>query len=120
MPHVTVTRAGEKAVYQVGGRSFVFFRNPRPDAVDDSTGERLTDVIVIWVGSESDKHALLQDERLPFFTTPHFNGHLSVLVREAHLTQIDVAELREVIEEAWLARASAARGRRWLASRHDA
>ncbi len=119
MPHVTVTRSGAKVVYQVGGRSFVFFRNPRPDAVDDSTGERLTDVIVIWVGSDGDKQALLQDERLPFFTTPHFAGHPSVLVRAAHLQQIDVDELREIIEDAWLARASAARGRRWLASRGE-
>ena len=27
-------------VYQVGSKSFVFFRNPRPDATDPGTGER--------------------------------------------------------------------------------
>ena len=34
MPHVTRWGEGtqENAVYQVGGKSFVFFRNPRPDA----------------------------------------------------------------------------------------
>ena len=53
MPHVSRiegSKAGN-AVYQVGGKSFVFFRTPRPDAVDPDTGERYTDVIVIWVES---------------------------------------------------------------------
>jgi hypothetical protein len=41
MPHVTVyPGAGDNPIYQVGGKSFVFFRNPRPDAVDPETGER--------------------------------------------------------------------------------
>ena len=35
MPHVTVDAGGPgNEVYQVGGKSFVFFRTPRPDAVD--------------------------------------------------------------------------------------
>ena len=77
MPHVTVVGGTSgNPVYQVGGRSFVFFRNPRPDAVDPATGERYDDVIVFWVPSESDKLALVQDPRSPFFTTPHFDGHL--------------------------------------------
>jgi len=38
-----------------------------------------------------------------YFTTPHFNGYPAVLVR---LDRIDVAELRELLVEAWLARAS--------------
>ncbi len=82
MPHVTVYPGTEdKPVYQVGGKSFVFFRNPRPDAVDPESGARYPDVIVFWVASEEDKQALVQDEASPFFTTAHFNGHLSVLVR---------------------------------------
>ena len=56
MPHVTVEHGtGDNPVYQVGGKSFIFFRNPRPDAVDPTTGERYTDVIVFWVESEADK-----------------------------------------------------------------
>jgi hypothetical protein len=50
MPHVTVAEGGgENPVYQVGGKSFVFFRTRRPDAVDPETGERYDDVIVLWV-----------------------------------------------------------------------
>jgi len=58
MPHVTVWPGSrENPIYQVGGKSFVFFRNPRPDAADPVTGERYPDVIVFWVPSESDKQA---------------------------------------------------------------
>jgi hypothetical protein len=114
MPHVTVEAAGENPVYQVGGKSFVFFRNSRPDAVDDVTGERLRDVIVIWVASLDDKQALVDDPASPWFTTPHFAGHPSVLIRAARLGDIDRAELAEVIQDAWLSRASRSRARAWL------
>nr|PKH41504.1 hypothetical protein CXG46_10385 [Nocardioides alpinus] len=117
MPHVTVFRPESNPVYQVGGKSFVFFRTPRPNAVDPDTGERWEDVIVIWVASEGDKLALLQDDRLPFFTTPHFDGHPSVLVRASRAGEIDRDELVEIVEEAWLAQASARRGRVWLEER---
>lgn len=117
MPHVTVERPEKNPVYQVGGKSFVFFRTPRPDAVDPETGERYDDVVVIWVASEGDKQALLQDDRLPFFTTAHFDGHPSVLLRASRVGELDRAELVEVVQEAWLARASERRGRAWLASR---
>ena len=62
MPHVRVhAGTNDNPVYQVGGKSFVFFRNPRPDAVDPDTGERYRDVIVLWVGSEADKLAILNE-----------------------------------------------------------
>lgn len=118
MPHVTVHPGTEhKPVYQVGGKSFVFFRNPRPDAFDPDTGERYDDVIVFWVPDEGDKLALVQDDSSPFFTTPHFDGHLSVLLRASRLGEISYAELAEVVQEAWLSRASARRRAAWLAQR---
>jgi hypothetical protein len=115
MPHVTVVYGSRgNPVYQVGGRSFVFFRTPRPDAVDPGTGERYPDVIMFWVTSESDKQALVQDEASPFFTTPHFDGHPSVLVRACRIGELTMQELTEVIQDAWLSRASTARARAWL------
>jgi len=48
------------------------------------------------------KEALLADDPSVFFTSPHFDGHPSILVR---LHRIALAELDEVIVEAWLARA---------------
>jgi hypothetical protein len=121
MPGVRVVLGSAgRPIYQVGGRSFVFFRNPRPDAVDPGTGQRYDDVIVIWVPSEADKQSLVQDPSSPFFTTPHFDGHPSVLVRESRLAEVGREELSEIVEEAWLARASPARIRAWLRDREDA
>lgn len=117
MPHVTVEYGtGDNPIYQVGGKSFVFFRNPRPDAVDPETGERYQDVIVFWVASEGDKQALVQDETSPFFTTAHFDGHLSVLLRASRIDELSRDELAEVVQDAWLSRASARRAAAWLSA----
>jgi len=120
MPHVTVEWAGDNPVYQVGGKSFVFFRNPRPDAFDPETGERYADVIVFWVESQADKEAMVQDPSSPFFTTPHFNGHPSVLLRAGRIGELSRAELVEVVQDAWLSRASARRASLWLAANKPA
>jgi hypothetical protein len=120
MPHVTVVHGGSgNPVYQVGGKSFIFFRTPRPDAVDPDTGAKYPDVIMFWVPTEADKQGLVQDPASPFFTTAHFDGHLSVLVRAARLPELTVRELRELVEDAWLSRASRRRGEAWLASRES-
>ena len=117
MPHVAVvTGPCGNPVYQVGGRSFVFFRTPRPDAADPRTGERYDDVIMFWVPSEADKHALVGDRRTPYFTTPHFDGHPSVLLRASRLGELTRQELAELIEDAWLSRASKRRAETWLAA----
>ena len=116
MPGITV-ETGPKGneVYQVSRRSFVFFRTPRPDAVDPVTGERYDDVIVLWVASEIDKQALVADDSTPYFTTPHFDGHLSVLLRASRIGELSRDELAEMVYDAWLARASPTAARRWLA-----
>lgn len=114
MPHVTVYPGIDNPIYQVGGKSFVFFRTPRPDAVDPETGERYRDVIVFWVPSEEDKQALVRDETSPFFTTAHFNGHRSVLLRAGRIGELTRDELAEIVQDAWLSRASARRAADWL------
>lgn len=117
LPHVTVEHGSRgDPIYQVGGKSFIFFRTPRPDAVDPVTGERLPDVIVFWVASESDKQALVQDESTPFFTTAHFDGHPSVLLRASRITELTREELVELVQDAWLSRASARRAAAWLSA----
>jgi hypothetical protein len=117
MPYVTVEYgSGDNPVYQVGRKSFIFFRNPRPDAVDPDTGERYADVIVFWVESEADKQALIQDDALPFFTTTHFDGHPSVLLRASRVGELSRSELAELIQDAWLSRASARRAAAWLSA----
>jgi hypothetical protein len=117
MPHATVQRGPSgNPVYQVGGKSFVFFRTPRPDATDPETGERYPDVIVFWVASEADKQALVQDPASAFFTTPHFDGHPSVLLRAGRIGELTREELAEVVQDAWLAQASNRRRTAWLAA----
>ena len=121
MPHATVDYGPSgNPVYQVGGKPFVFFRTPRADATDAETGGRYPDVIVIWVPSESEKHALVQDPASPFFTTPHFDGHSSVLLRASRIGEITRQELAEVVQDAWLAQASKRRRTAWLAGKGGA
>ena len=48
------------------------------------------------------KEALIADDPELYFTTPHFDGYPAILVR---LDPLDPDDLREVVVEAWLARA---------------
>ncbi len=48
------------------------------------------------------KEALLLSSPKIYFATPHFDGYPAVLIR---LEKITAKELKDVIEEAWLARA---------------
>lgn len=105
LPGVKLAADSRPTVYQVSRRSFIFFRNPRPDAFDPETGERYTDVIVFWVESDLEKEAILADESLPFFTTPHFDGHPSVLLRASRIGELSRDELAGFVEGAWLSRA---------------
>lgn len=59
--------------------------------------------------------ALVADEGTPFFSTPHFDGHPSVLLRASRVGELDRDELAEVVQDAWLAQASARRRDAWLA-----
>jgi hypothetical protein len=104
-------------VYQVSRRSFLFFRNPRPDAVDPETGERYTDVIVFWVDGQLEKEAILSDTSLPFFTTPHFDGHPSVLLRGSRVGEMSRDELAGFVEAAWLSRAGPRAVAKWMNER---
>ena len=58
------------------------------------------------------KEAILADDPSVYFTTPHFDGYPAVLVR---LDVIGEDELRELIVEAWLARAPARLADEYLA-----
>ncbi|HVV75824.1 MAG TPA: hypothetical protein VHC43_07290 [Mycobacteriales bacterium] len=115
MPFTTVWDAvSPNPVYQVGGKSFIFFRSRRPDAFDPETGERYDDVVVFWVASEEDKQAILAAPGTPFFTTPHFDGHPSVLLRTSRVGELGYDELAETVQDAWLSRASRRRAENWL------
>ncbi|MGE9808803.1 MULTISPECIES: MmcQ/YjbR family DNA-binding protein [unclassified Janibacter] len=105
LPEVERSTAwGGLPAFKVHGHSFVVFRGPRPDAIDPATGEPMDDVIVVTTQGQEDKLALVEADG-PFFTTPHFDGHDAVLVRERDLPRVNLAELTEILTDAWLARA---------------
>ena len=55
-------------------------------------------VLAARVANETEKAALLGADTDKFFTEPHYHGFPAVLVR---LPAVSVAELRQVITEAW-------------------
>lgn len=91
------------AFWRVRGKSFAWERPLRATEIralaDASPDGPILAARVEHLGA---KEALLGDRDEVFFTTPHFDGHASVLIR---LERIDPEELGEVLIEAWLARA---------------
>ncbi|MDN4161551.1 MmcQ/YjbR family DNA-binding protein [Nocardioides abyssi] len=96
---------GDRPTYVVRGRGFVLFRAPDRHAVDPATGEPYDDLLVVTTPSMEAKEALVADPSLPFFTIDHFRRTSAVLVSQSRLGELDVEELREVITDAWAARA---------------
>lgn len=62
------------------------------------------DALVLWRPSVEDRDALIAGDPETFFTTAHYAGHASVLLR---LPAVDADELRELLVEAWQVRAPA-------------
>jgi hypothetical protein len=56
------------------------------------------ETLVVRVVDHEDKDALLRSDPEVFFTTPHYDGYAYVLVR---LERVDLAQLVELIEDAW-------------------
>jgi hypothetical protein len=112
-----VVRGGDDDLpsYAVDGKTFVFHREPRKDAVDPQTGERYDDVIAFWVADLDTKDALVNDERRPWFTTPHWNGYRAVLLRASRIGELTHDELVEQVQDAWLARVGKRKAEAWLA-----
>ena len=106
LPEVELgTSWGDVPTYLVRGRGFVMFRKPHRSAVDPATGEPYDDLLVVVTPGPGEKQALVEDDRLPFFTIEHFARTNAVLVQQSRLGEISRAELAEVLTDAWAARA---------------
>ena len=93
----------ERAAWTVGDKFFVWERPlRRSDLI--ALGERAPEGPILGVRTADleMKDVLLASNPRVYFTTPHFDGYPAVLVQ---LRNIGVGELRELITEAWLARA---------------
>jgi hypothetical protein len=89
--------------WRVKDKGFVWER-PLRRADIEALGDDVPDgpILAARVADVGVKDALLADDPNVFFTTPHFDGYPAILVR---LDRIAVAELTELIVEAWLTRA---------------
>jgi hypothetical protein len=59
-------------------------------------------VLAVRVAGDGAKQELLAADGEKFFTEPHYNGYPAVLVR---LAAVDADELRELLTDAWRAKA---------------
>jgi hypothetical protein len=100
---------GDRPTYKVPrgpkGKGFVLYRAPGKTAIDPTSGDMFTDLLVISVPDEDAKNALVQDSNSPFFTIDHFNGYNAVLVQESRLGELDRGRLAEILIEAWACKA---------------
>jgi hypothetical protein len=60
------------------------------------------DVLVVWVDGLDEKEFMIAADPATFFTTPHYDGHPTVLVR---MDAVGRDELAELLEASWRIRA---------------
>ena len=106
LPETGERRSRGQRQWRVRDKLFVWerpLRRPDLEALGDAApaGE----ILGARVEHLGVKKALIADASGIYFTTPHFDGYPAILVQ---LDLIAADELRELIVEAWLARAPAA------------
>ena len=77
-------------------------RKKEREGLGDAAPPEDAPIVGVRVPDEEAKAALLASEPEIYFTTPHFDGHLSVLIL---LDKIPRTDLEEAIVEAWLMQA---------------
>jgi hypothetical protein len=91
-------------VWRVGKDGFVWVRPLRAKDRDELGADGRTGVIIgASTVDEGEKLALIDEDPHAFFTIPHFDGYSAILVDLDHVAP---KRLREVVTDAWLARAS--------------
>jgi hypothetical protein len=120
LPEVAEEPAHTNRAWKVRKKLIVWDRPLRAKEVDElggfepEGGAPTGDILGVRVPDEEAKRALLASEPEIYFTTPHFKGSNSVLIR---LERIPRADLEEAIVEAWLFRAPKRVAKAWLAAR---
>jgi hypothetical protein len=103
LPETTEAISREQRHWRVKDKSFVWERPLRRSDLE-ALGDAAPDgpILGARVEHELAKRALIESDPDIYFTTPHFDGYPAILAR---LDVLDVAELAELITEAWLNRA---------------
>jgi hypothetical protein len=91
LPHTTEKPSYGTPGFRVRDRLFARIR------VED-------DSVVIWCADLAEKEGLLASEPDKFFSTPHYDGHPTVLLRMA---AVQPDELTELLADSWRLRAPA-------------
>ena len=115
LPETGERESRGQAHWEVKGKLFVWERPLRQSDLKalgpDAPSGPILGARVEHLGA---KEALLADDPVVFFTTPHFDGYAAILVR---LEQIGVEELEELATEAWLTRAPKRLAQRFMEER---
>jgi hypothetical protein len=103
LPHAEEGERFGDPVWRVGKNAFVWVRPLRArdrEELGDATpgGE----IIAASTADLGEKLALIDEDPRAFFATSHFDGYASILIALDH---VDPERLREVVIDAWLARA---------------
>jgi hypothetical protein len=117
LPEVAEEPAHQNRAWKVRKKLFVWERPLRAREVEELGDAAPPDdapILGVRVPDAEAKTALLASEPEVYFTTPHFDGSNSVLVR---LERIPRKDLEEAIVEAWLFRAPKRVAKAWLAER---
>jgi hypothetical protein len=117
LPEVAEEPTFGNRAWKVRKKLFVWERPLRPKEIEALAAAAPPDdapILGVRVPDAEAKTALLASEPQTYFTTPHFDGHPSVLVL---LDRIPRPDLEEVIVEAWLSRAPKRVAAAWLEER---
>jgi hypothetical protein len=91
----------DNPAWRVNGKALVR-RNPRLRIPGEDAVRRRRGELVAIRTDRGEREALLQEDPETFFITPHWESSPSVL---AWLADVDAQQLRELLTDAWLARA---------------
>ena len=118
LPEATEVVSRDMRQWRIKDKLFVWERPLRRSDLE-ALGDAAPDGPILGARVEhlGAKEALLADPSGVFFTTPHFHGYPAILVR---LDTISVADLDEVVVEAWLCRAPKRLADAYLAQRGSA
>ena len=117
LPEVAEEPTFGNRAWKVRKKLFVWERPLRAKEVaelGDAAPPEDAAILGVRVPDEEAKRALLESEPEIYFTTAHFDGYPSVLVR---LERISRADLEEAIVEGWLSRAPKPVAKAWLDAR---
>lgn len=116
LPHVTDGERHGRQTWFVGGKAFAWERPFSKADIRRFGASRPPDgpIVALTVADLAEKEAVLASGTKGFFTIPHFDGYAAVLVQ---LKTVSKKDLREAIEDAWLACAPPALAEAYLSQR---